>query len=109
MPSEKLTRILRSRSPFAPEQIEGMSESEGWAWVYGHASPRKEHLPSVCFTGFAQGDRDKLSALARDAHLERGDVGQQVAVVLVRGGECGRCEARQGEGERDHPLEPGRV
>ena len=69
MPSEKLTRILRSRSSFAPEQIEGMSESEGWAWVYGHASPRKEHLPSVCFTGFAQGDRDELSSLAQERIL----------------------------------------
>jgi NAD-dependent DNA ligase len=67
MPSEKLTRILKARSPFLAEQIESMTDSEGWAWVYLQASPRK--LPSVCFTGFSQADKDALSALAIDAHL----------------------------------------
>jgi BRCT domain type II-containing protein len=69
MPSEKLTRILRSRSPFTSEQIDAICEPDGWAWVYGHATPRKERLPSVCFTGFAQADKDKLSALAQDSHM----------------------------------------
>jgi len=69
MPSEKLTRILKARSPFSPEQIEAMTDAEGWEWVYSHASPRKEKLPSVCFTGFSQSDKDALSALATGAHL----------------------------------------
>ena len=69
MPSEKLTRILTAKSPFSPEQIESMTEGEGWAWVYSHASRRKKKLPSVCFTGFSQSDKDELSALATSACL----------------------------------------
>jgi hypothetical protein len=69
MPFEKLTRILKAKSPFSPEEIEGMTEAEGWDWVYSHASPRKEKLPSICFTGFSQSDKDELSALATGARL----------------------------------------
>lgn len=69
MASEKLTRILGSKSPFTPEQIAAISDADGWDWVYAHASPRKERLPSVCFTGFTAADRDALAALATDARL----------------------------------------
>ena len=64
MPSEKLTRILRSKSPFSAEQIEVMTDTEGWDWIYANASPRKKRLPSICFTGFSQAEKDALSALA---------------------------------------------
>jgi NAD-dependent DNA ligase len=69
MPSEKLTRILKARSPFSPEQIEEMREADGWQWVYAQTTPHRVRLPSVCFTGFSQANKDKLSAIARGAHL----------------------------------------
>jgi NAD-dependent DNA ligase len=69
MPSEKLTRILKAKSPLTAEQIEAMTEAEGWNWVYSHASRRKEKLPSICFTGFSQTHKDELSSLATGARF----------------------------------------
>jgi hypothetical protein len=50
MPSEKLTQILLSKSPFSQEQISGMSDREGWKWVYANKAPSKEKYFEVCFT-----------------------------------------------------------
>ena len=46
-----------------------MSDTEGWNWIYANASPRKERLPSICFTGFSQAEKDALSALAVQARF----------------------------------------
>ena len=89
MASEKLTRILGSKSSFTPDQIAAMSEAEGWAWVYSRASPHKERLPSVCFTGFNAAERDALTALATEAHLSVvGSVNKSLA-FLCAGGSAG--------------------
>lgn len=69
MPSEKLTRILRARSPFSPEQIDAMTDAQGWDWVYANATPHRERLPSVCFTGFTAVEKEELAELATGAHL----------------------------------------
>jgi NAD-dependent DNA ligase len=69
MPSEKLTRILHARSPFTADQIDAMTDAEGWNWVYANASPHRERLPSVCFTGFTAVEKEQLAALAKDARL----------------------------------------
>ena len=69
MLSEKIARILKSKSPFTAEQIEAMSDIDGWDWVYANASPRKEKLPSVCFTGFSQTEKDTLCAIALAARF----------------------------------------
>lgn len=53
MPSEKLTRILKAKSPFSAEEIAATSEVAGWDWVYAHAKPKKEKLSQVCFAGFS--------------------------------------------------------
>ena len=70
MPSEKLTRILKAKSPFSSEEIAAMSEDAGWDWVYAHAKPKKEKLTQVCFTGFSSADKASLAALAAEARLE---------------------------------------
>ncbi|MFI4987519.1 MAG: BRCT domain-containing protein [Alphaproteobacteria bacterium] len=67
MPSEKLTRILKKKSPFNTEQIEALTEAEGWNRVYAHASPRKNKLPMVCFTGFSQTETNALAERAINA------------------------------------------
>jgi NAD-dependent DNA ligase len=69
MPSEKLTRILKAKSPFSPEQIAVMPESDGWDWVYSNAAPRKEKLMQICFTGFSAPDKEELIALAKEHRL----------------------------------------
>jgi hypothetical protein len=57
MPSEKLTRILLSKSPFSPEQISVMTDAEGWKWVYANKEPTKEKHFEVCFTGFSDSEK----------------------------------------------------
>lgn len=69
MPSEKLTRILKAKSPFSSEQIEAMTDAEGWDWVYAHASPRKEKLPEICFTGFSLTEKSELAERASNARF----------------------------------------
>lgn len=69
MPSEKLTRILKAKSPFSSEQIAEMSEAEGWRWVYSNAAPRKDRLMQVCFTGFSATEKHELVVLAKEHRL----------------------------------------
>ncbi|MCC6349834.1 MAG: hypothetical protein IT347_09630 [Candidatus Eisenbacteria bacterium] len=69
MPSEKLRRILIARSPFTKEQIETMSDHDGWAWVYTHkhvgarVPPRLE----VCLTGFSAEEKALLASETEQA------------------------------------------
>jgi|SRR5690348_13738661 len=70
MPSEKLTRILRSKSPFSEEQISQMTDAEGWGWVYSNRPPaKKKSGTEVCFTGFCASEKQSLMRLATDAGL----------------------------------------
>jgi NAD-dependent DNA ligase len=69
MPSEKLTRILLSKSSFLPEQISLMTEAEGWRWIYANKAPDKKKGSEVCFTGFSDSEKGLLSQLAIDAGL----------------------------------------
>ena len=70
MPTDKLSRILKAKSPFRADQISAMSEVDGWNWVYANAVPRKDRMIQVCFTGFSASDRAALTSLAGEAHLE---------------------------------------
>jgi NAD-dependent DNA ligase len=69
MPSERLTRILLAKSHWSKEEIANLSDSEGWAWVYANASPKREKLPEICFTGFSATEKTELVTLATSAHL----------------------------------------
>lgn len=70
MAGEKVTRILRAKSPFSAEQIAALSDTQGWEWIYANAKPRKEKLTQVCFTGFSATEKAELSELAQAANLE---------------------------------------
>jgi len=64
MPSEKLTAILRAKSPFSSHEIAAMSEAEGWRWVYQNKPARKDKTHEICFTGFSATERTELESLA---------------------------------------------
>ncbi len=70
MAGEKVTRILRAKSPFSDDEIAVMSDAMGWDWIYANAKPRKEKLTQVCFTGFSVKEKEELSQLANNANLE---------------------------------------
>ena len=66
MASKRVADILRSRSaPFTEEQIEAMSDHDGWSWIYGDDKTKQKFKapapPEICFTGFP--DKDKPPSL----------------------------------------------
>lgn len=66
--SKKLTRILKSNTNLAEEQLETMTEREGWGIVYSlrPKSSIKESKVEVCFTGFSPSDKKELVEIAED-------------------------------------------
>ena len=63
------TRILIAKSQILADDIKGMTEADGWSWVYSNAARRREKSPAICFTGFSQGEKDDLLTLAVGARL----------------------------------------
>jgi NAD-dependent DNA ligase len=88
--SQKLRRILLAKSPFSPQQIDKMSEREGWAWIYSQHAPRKESKqPEVCFTGFSVGEKQELESAAEAAHLRPVSSVTKSLLLLVAGENAG--------------------
>jgi DNA ligase (NAD+) len=61
--SQRVILILKARgAPFSDEEMQKMSDKEGWAWIY--ANPRKTYKPpkspEICFTGFTPEEREEL-------------------------------------------------
>jgi len=67
MASEKVARILRSRTELTGEAIESMSDGEAWRLVY--SLPKQattiDHNGEICFTGFSPSEKSSLQQSAR--------------------------------------------
>jgi NAD-dependent DNA ligase len=65
MPSEKVAKILRSKTDMTRDQIDALSDNEAWDRVYAmrSAKARDERL-EVCFTGFGRSKKEELAELA---------------------------------------------
>lgn len=84
MPSEKLTRILKSKSSFSIDEINKMTETSGWDWVYSYAIPKKEKISSVCFTGFSQTEKLELTEMANNSRFRVvGSVSNSLSFLCV--------------------------
>ena len=70
MPSEKLARILKAKSPYTSEEIEAMSDIDGWNWVYANTKKNVEKLSQICFTGFNAKEKTILTTIATESKLE---------------------------------------
>ena len=104
MASDKVTRILRAKSPFSPEEISAMTDAQGWDWIYADAKPRKEKLTQVCFTGFTAAEKTELSALAQAASLEVvGSVTKNLA-FLCAGENAGPAKLEKARDQGNHIL-----
>lgn len=102
MASKKVADILRSRSaPFTEEQLEAMSDREGWSWIYGEGKTQREYkapkLPEICFTGFPDKDKERLCLLALDAGLLVKDSVTKKLVLLVTGAFAGPSKLSKAE------------
>ena len=98
MATEKLTRILKAKSPFTTEQIVSMTDAEGWDWVYGNASPHKEKLPSICFTGFSQTDKTHLTNLAEASRFRIVSAVSNSLAFLCAGENAGLAKMAKAKG-----------
>jgi NAD-dependent DNA ligase len=68
MVSHKVRQILRSMgAPFDEEEMEYMSDQEGWDWIYATRPPKPiDNRPEICFTGFKASRKAELQAIAKD-------------------------------------------
>lgn len=70
MPSERVTKILLSKSDMSQDQIEALTEAQAWRLVYSIPTPKRERKLEVCFTGFGVSEKKDLIAQAEDAKLK---------------------------------------
>lgn len=70
--SPKLVRILRSKTDLSDQELNNISESEGWDIVYS-LSPPKSKKTEICFSGFSLTERERLfqKALEHDFHVTK--------------------------------------
>jgi NAD-dependent DNA ligase len=88
--SEKLSRILRSKTDLTDEQLEQMTEREGWAVVYSLRSQEtKEKKVEVCFTGFSPADKKELIQIANDNNIHIAKSITKGLMFLCCGGNAG--------------------
>jgi BRCA1-like protein len=103
MPSELLTRILHSKSPFSPEEISLMTDAEGWRWVYANKVPKEKHF-EVCFTGFSASEKGELSQLAVDAgFMVVGSVTKNLSLLCI-GPNRGPAKLEKAEKQKDTAI-----
>jgi NAD-dependent DNA ligase len=67
MASEKVARILRSRTELSSEEIQSMSDGEAWRRVYSLPKRAKtiDHNGEICFTGFSPSQKSNMQQAAQ--------------------------------------------
>src|SRR5690606_8348726 len=63
--SDKLLRIIRSKTDSTEQEIENLTEQKGWKIVYS-LTLRKEKLNEICFTGFSPSEKKDLIQIAEN-------------------------------------------
>lgn len=89
--SAKLRKIFLSKSDFSDEQLNLMSDAEGWAWVYANQSPSQRRIksPEICFTGFGVTERQELESQATSVGLHVVTSVTKGLMLLVAGSNAG--------------------
>ncbi|WP_421497825.1 BRCT domain-containing protein [Flavobacterium columnare] len=63
--SDKLLRIIRSKTELTEKEIENLTEQKGWEIVYS-LTLKKEKLNEICFTGFSPSEKKELIQIAEN-------------------------------------------
>ncbi|MFM2213499.1 MAG: hypothetical protein RL427_762 [Bacteroidota bacterium] len=61
--SEKLTKILRSKTVLTELELNDLTERQGWDIVYS-LKPKTENKTEICFTGFSPIEKNELTKIA---------------------------------------------
>jgi NAD-dependent DNA ligase len=98
MAGEKVTMILRSRTELSSEQIEKMSDGEGWQMIYALKPPKTQRIKKcnqICFTGFSPSEKARLGQVATDHGLDVVKSVTQSLAYLITGPTAGpaKCKA----------------
>lgn len=98
MATLKMARILRANgAPFTDEQIETMTDADGWQWIYDHKPPARAKQEAVCFTGFRDEEETDLANAARAAGFHVASKVTKSLAYLVRGATAGPVKIRTAE------------
>ena len=71
--SEKLRRILLSKTDLSPEAVDQMTEAEGWSVIYSKgvsSKKKKDDRYQICFTGVGASEKEALAKIAEDHHFK---------------------------------------
>ena len=99
--SDKLVRILRSKSAFSEAEIAKLTEAEGWNWVYANSpvksSADERALQEVCFTGMSTTQKDDLARAATASDMKVVTSVTKNLSYLVVGDEPGPSKLQKAE------------
>lgn len=96
--SDKLRRILLSKTDLSEVEIDQLTESQGWSIVYSISRGEKKEKDArfqVCFTGFGASEKEKLKILAEENHLKVVDSVTKSLQYLVGGENAGPAKLKK--------------
>ncbi|WP_299820514.1 BRCT domain-containing protein [uncultured Jannaschia sp.] len=88
MPSERVSKILRSKSDLSAEEIDGMSDAEAWDHVYAFGAARKKPEDTrtrITLTGFTPSQKSVLKDAAEmtGAYRVMSGMAKSTAILVV--------------------------
>ncbi|POR10146.1 NAD-dependent DNA ligase LigA [Diaphorobacter sp. LR2014-1] len=93
--SDKLRRILRSRTDLTDEQISLLTDREGWSLVYSVQKKRPSKGPEICFTGLSASERATLEETASNNGLHVASSVTKNLMLLVAGENAGPAKLKK--------------
>ncbi|GAB2544827.1 MAG: NAD-dependent DNA ligase LigA [Giesbergeria sp.] len=93
--SEKLRRILKSKTDLNDEQISLLDEGEGWAIVYSNQKKKQKKGPEVCFTGLSASEKTSLEELSKVNGLHVATSVTKNLMILVAGESAGPSKLKK--------------
>ena len=95
--SEKLHRILKSKTDLNDEQIADLSEGEGWALIYSSQKKVPPKGPEVCFTGLSASEKIKLEEVAIGSGLHVTTSVTKNLMLLIAGENAGPAKLKKAQ------------
>ena len=93
--SEKLRRILKSKTDLNDDQIALLDEGEGWAIVYSNQKKKQKKGPEVCFTGLSASEKIALEEISKANGLHVATSVTKNLMILVAGESAGPSKLKK--------------